>query len=92
MALKQQYTVIIFALTSLLVCLSCSRKPEHKKLVDYIKAEKALRDRIGHLPTIEDSVKLLREEHNVDLIESYADLIRKPDAWVEILQKLKNEK
>ncbi|MGB3341965.1 MAG: hypothetical protein WBB37_10850 [bacterium] len=92
MALKQRYTFIFFAVASCFVCLSCSRKSVNDKLIEYIKAEKALRYRIGQVPGIEDSVKMLSKKHGIDLTESYADLVRKPEAWVEILQELKNEK
>ena len=92
MALRQQYTFILFAVASFFVCTSCSRNPVNDKLIEYLKAEKALRDRIGQVPGIEDSVKILSKKHGIDLTESYADLVRKPEAWIEILQELKNEK
>jgi hypothetical protein len=91
-ALRQRYTFIFFAAASFFVCSSCSRNSVNDKLIEYIKAEKALRDRIGEVPGIEDSVKILSEKHGIDLTKSYADLARKPEAWVEILQVLKNEK
>jgi len=91
-ALKQQSSIIFFMIASFFACQGCSRKSTEDKLVEYIKAEKALRDRIGLVPGIEDSVKMLGKEHGIDLTASYAELTRKPQAWIEILQELKSGK
>ena len=89
MALKQISFFIFFTVTSFLVCSSCSRKPTHDNLIKFIKAEKALRSRVGQAQGIEDSLKALREKHGIDTNISYADLIDEPDAWVDILNELK---
>ena len=94
MALKHKFPFIfIFIVCAILfLFFKCSRKPSYDVLIEYIKEEKALRGRLGQVRGVEDSVKMLSKEYGVDLTGSYADLVNDPEAWVEILQALKNEK
>lgn len=92
MALRSSHILILAATAALFIFLSCSKKNSYEGLIEYIKAERDLRSRIGQIHGIEDSVKVLSEKHGIDLSKSYNDLIDHPEAWVDILQALKNEK
>ncbi|MGB3478881.1 MAG: hypothetical protein WBB67_06955 [bacterium] len=70
----------------------CTRKKPHTNLVEYIKAEKALRSRIGQEPWIEDSVRALSKRYGLDLNKTLAELADEPEVWLEVLQELKNGK
>lgn len=87
-----RYFFIFITFTLFFTYLKCSKKDSHDRLIEYIKAEKALRSRIGQVRGIEDSVKILSKDYGISLREYYIDLVDHPEAWVEIIQALKNEK
>ena len=70
----------------------CTRKKTPTSLVEYIKAEKALRGRIGQEPWIEDSVRALSKKYGLDLNKTLAELADEPEVWLELLQELKDGK
>ena len=92
MALKKSYITIFILSLLFIACFGCSRKISHDKLIEYIQAEKALRSRIGEVRGIEDSVQVLSKEYGINLTESFIDLVDHPEAWVEIIKALKDEK
>ena len=78
MALKRKHLFIVITSVVLFTCFRCSKKPSCDKLVEYIKAEKELRARIGQVHGIEDSVKILSDEYGIDLRKSYVELVDHP--------------
>lgn len=92
MAIISKYTIITICIAVFFTSAGCARKSPHAKLVEYIKAEKDLRDRLGNESSISDSIKVLGEKYGIDLNESLAELTDDPEAWLDILQNLKNAK
>jgi hypothetical protein len=91
-ALTRRYSFITYLIILSLLLCGCTRKKTHTGLVEYIKAEKALRDRIGQEPWIEDSVRALSKRYGLDLNKTLAELTDEPEVWLELLQELKDGK
>lgn len=88
----RRYSFITYLIILFLLLCGCTRKKTYTNLVKYIRAEKALRGRIGQEPWIGDSIRALSERYGLDLNKTLAGLADKPEAWLELLQELKDGK
>jgi hypothetical protein len=91
MAVKR---IILISLSFILSIgfILCRRTTERDKLVEYIIAEKQLRERLGTGAAVEDSVVSLRQRFNIDPEQPFSELTDKPESWIDILQDLKDAK
>lgn len=71
--------------------ITVCRKGYHPRLVEYLKAEQRLRDRISEAKGLSDSLQALQAEFRIDRDKELERLRDDPDQWVEVLKALRNE-
>ncbi|MGB9720931.1 MAG: hypothetical protein ACPL28_05565 [bacterium] len=73
-----------------LIC--CQKNDFNPKLVDYLKAERALRKTITQHQGLNDSLNVLEKRLGINAKKELKKLENKPEAWVNLLKALDNEK
>ena len=80
------------AVCALISIAACAETPPSPRLVNYLKAEKALRIRVSPAEYQADSLKHLRQEYRIDPEHEIARLRGSPEAWGKLFMELKSGK
>jgi hypothetical protein len=77
---------------ALLLFLVCKKPQYNPKLVDYFKAERALKKQGIQTQALKDSLNILQKRLNIDLDKELKKLEGNPESWISLLKALDNEK
>lgn len=70
--------------------LSCTRDRFDARLVAYVEAERALRQRIHDEQVLSDSLRALQKELNIDLERSLVQISKNPEDWLSFFNALED--
>ncbi len=81
---------IKISLIMILFYAACA-KNYNPKLVEYLKAEKELRQRVAPANGLDDSIKVLQKKYPFNLQKEIAMLQQNPELWIKLIKELKSE-
>ena len=84
-----RYLVLAIAI---IICANCSKRDSVFHFARYLRQEKRLRAKIRDTLVLEDSLNILRKEHNIDPELELMKLQQEPADWIELLRKLRRDK
>lgn len=70
--------------------LSCTRDRFDARLVTYVEAERALRQRIHDEQVLSDSLQTLQKELNIDLERDLEEISKNPKGWISLFNALED--
>ena len=70
--------------------LSCARDRADTRLVAYVKAERALRQRIHDEQVLSDSLQILQKELNIELERDLEHILENPKGWIFLFNALED--
>jgi len=82
-------TTIVFLLMLILACLKNDYNP---RLIEYLRAEKDLRQRMNETQGLSDSIKILQQRYHIDCEKELDRLKDNPDSWLKLIEALRIEK
>jgi hypothetical protein len=80
------------AIILLAAITACVRTAPSPRLIQYLKAERELRQRVQSEPSKTDSIKVLQRQYHVDPDRELARLGGNPERWGALLKELKGGK
>ena len=90
--LKQTIILKIALILISMFILSCTKQDYNPKLIEYLRAEKDLRNRISDKQILSDSINVLQKRYHIDPELELSKLKDNPDAWLKLVRELKIEK
>lgn len=90
--LKQTIILKIALILISIFILSCTKQDYNPKLIEYLRAEKDLRNKISDKQILSDSINVLQKRYHLDPELELSKLKDNPDAWLKLVRELKIEK
>ncbi len=81
-------TGCLWAVVALMI--SCARDRLEARLVAYVKAERTLRQRIHDEQVLNDSLRVLQNEFNIDIERGLEEISHNPKDWILLFDSLED--